>query len=62
MMMIMAEKSLNVMVKMMYPNIMDYYIINCAIPSIISIQNCYQIDFNKPVTDPTQTIFNMDTI
>ena len=58
----MAEKSLNVLGKMMYPNIMDYYIINCAIPSIISIENSYQIDFGKPVTDPTQTIFDLDTI
>ena len=33
---LMAEKSLNMMGKMMYPNIIDYYIINCAIPSIIS--------------------------
>ena len=35
--------------KMMYPNIIDYYIINCAIPSIITIKNRYQIDFGKPV-------------
>ena len=44
----MAEKSLNMMVKMMYPNIIDYYIINCAIPSIIIIENRYQIDFGMP--------------
>ena len=29
-------------------NIIDYYIINCAIPSIITIENRYQIDFGKP--------------
>ena len=29
-------------------NIIDYYIINCAIPSIITIENLYQIDFGKP--------------
>ena len=45
----MAEKSLNMIEKMMYPNIIDYYIINCAIPSIITIENRYQIDFGKPV-------------
>ena len=41
-------KSLN-MIEKMDPNIIDYYnIINCAIPSIITIENCYQIDFGKP--------------
>ena len=44
----MAEKSLNMMGKMMYPNIIDYYMINCAIPSLITIENRYQIDFGKP--------------
>ena len=39
--------------KMMDPNIIDYYIINCAIPSIITIENRYQIDFGKPVYDHT---------
>ena len=35
--------------KMMDPNIIDYYIINCAIPSIIvTIENRYQIDFGRP--------------
>ena len=34
--------------KMMDPNIIDYYIIDCAIPSIITIENRYQIDFGKP--------------
>ena len=29
----MAKKSLNMIEKMMDPNIIDYYIINCAIPS-----------------------------
>ena len=46
----MAKKSLNMIEKMMDPNIIDYYIINCAIPSIITIENRYQIDFGKPVT------------
>ena len=40
----MAKKSLNMMEKMMDPNMIDYYIINCAIPSI---ENRYQIDFGK---------------
>ena len=43
----MAKKSLN-MIEKMDPNIIDYYIINCAIPSIITIENRYQIDFGKP--------------
>ena len=43
----MAEKSLNMKGEMMDPNIIDYYIINSAIPSII--KNRYQIDFGKPV-------------
>ena len=29
-------------------NIIDYYIINCAIPSIITIEYHYQIGFGKP--------------
>ena len=45
---LMAKKSLNMIEKMMDPNIIDYYIINCAIPSIITIENHYQIDFGKP--------------
>ena len=44
----MAKKSLNMIEKMMDPNIIDYYIINCAIPLIITIENRYQIDFGKP--------------
>ena len=44
----MAQKSLNMMEKMMDSNIIDYYIINCAIPSIMIIENRYQIDFGKP--------------
>ena len=46
----MAKKSLNIIEKMMDPNIIDYryYIINCAIPSLITIKNRYQIDFGKP--------------
>ena len=43
-----AKKSLNMMENMMDPNIIDYDIINCAIPSIITFGNCYQIDFGKP--------------
>ena len=35
--------------KMIDHNIIDYYIINWAIPSIITIENRYQIDFRKPV-------------
>ena len=46
---LMAKKSLNMMEKMMVPNMNDYYIIYCAIPSIIAIENRYQIDFGKPV-------------
>ena len=44
----MAKKSLNMIEKLMDPNIIDYHIINCAIPLIITIENCYQIDFGKP--------------
>ena len=32
----------------MDPNIIDYYIINWAIPLIITIENRHQIDFGKP--------------
>ena len=35
----MAKKSLNMIEKMMDPKIIDYYIINCAIPSTITIKN-----------------------
>ena len=34
----------------MNPNIIDYYIINCAIQLIITIENHYQIHFGKPVS------------
>ena len=44
----MAKKSLNMIEKMMDPNIIDYYIINSAIPSIITIENRSQINFGKP--------------
>ena len=37
---------------MMDPNIIDYNIINCAIPSMITIENHYQINFGKPVCGP----------
>ena len=36
------------MEKMMDPNIIDYYIINCAIPLIMTIENLYRIDFGRP--------------
>ena len=44
-----AKKSLNMVKKMIDPNIhvIDYYIINCPIPSMITIENRYQIDFGK---------------
>ena len=45
----MAKESLNMMEKMMDPNIIDYYIINCAIPLIITTKNRNQIYFGKPV-------------
>ena len=45
---LMAKNSLNMMEKMMDPNVIDYDIINCAIQSIFTIQNLYQIDFGKP--------------
>ena len=45
----MAKKLLNMMEKMMDANIIDYYIINYAIPSKIAIKNRYQINFGKPV-------------
>ena len=47
---LMAKKSLSMMEKMMYPNIIDYYVISCAIPAIITIttENRYQIDFGLP--------------
>ena len=47
----MAKKSLYMIEKMMDPNVIDYYIINCTIPSIITIETIekrYQIDFGKP--------------
>ena len=49
---LMAKKSLNMIEKMIDPNIIDYYIINCVIPSIITIENRYQIDFGKPSIEP----------
>ena len=42
--------------KMMNPDIIDYYMFNCTIPSIITIKNCYQIDFSKPVHDNIKNI------
>ena len=45
---LLAKKSLNMIEKMMDPNMIDYYIINCAIPLIITIENRYQIAFGKP--------------
>ena len=32
----------------MDPNSIDYYIIDCAIPLIITIENRYQINFGNP--------------
>ena len=32
----------------MDPNLIDYYIINCAIPSIITIEYRYQMDLGNP--------------
>ena len=43
---------------MMDPNIIDYYLINCAIPSIITIENRYQIDFGKPAVCCTKLHLN----
>ena len=59
---LMAKKSLNMMEKMMVPNMNDYYIIYCAIPSIIAIENRYQIDFGTPDYFwklPTQICYDM---
>ena len=58
----MAKISLNMMEKMMDPNIIDYYIINCAIPSIITIEDCYQINFGKPDYSlvPISPVCNLD--
>ena len=33
--------------KMMDPKSIDYYIIDCAIPTKISIEYCYQINFGN---------------
>ena len=49
----MAKKLLNIIEKMVDPNIIDYYIFNCAIPSVITIENRYQIDFGKPADHAT---------
>ena len=48
------------MEKMMDPNIIDYYMINCAIPSITTIENLYQIDFGK--TECTVLVLNKDKV
>ena len=53
----MAGKSLNMIEKMMDRNIIDYYIINCALPLIITIDNRYQIDFDKPGNSSDIVIF-----
>ena len=50
-----AKNPLHMMEKMMDPNITDYYIINCAIPSIITIRDRYQIDFGSLVYKLQQT-------
>ena len=36
------------MQKMMDPSLIDYYLIDCAIPLIITIKYRYQIDFGNP--------------
>ena len=51
----MTKESLKMTEKMMDPNIIDYDIINYAIPSIIAIKNCDQINFGKLETNlPSQ--------
>ena len=35
------------MAKKMDPNLIDYYIIDCAIPSKIAIESTYQINFGN---------------
>ena len=45
----------------MDPNIIDYYTINCAIPSIITIENRYQIGFGKPENNGAQLDLNAYT-
>mgnify|MGYP001804374394 CR=1 FL=1 len=42
---------------MMDPNSIDYYIIDCAIPSIITIEKRYQIDFGNPDSNKIITLF-----
>ena len=42
--------------KMMDPDQIDNYMINCAKSSIITIEKCYQIDFSKPVHDNIKNI------
>ena len=46
----MAQKPLNMVEKMIDANIIDYmyYIINCAIPSMVTIENRSLINFGKP--------------
>ena len=46
----MDKKSLNMIEKMMDPNIIDYmyYIINCAIPSMVTIENRSLLNFGEP--------------
>ena len=43
----MAKEPLYLIVKMIDPNIIDYYIVNNVIPSIITIKNYNQIDFSS---------------
>ena len=41
---------------MMDPNSIDYYIIDCAIPSISTIENRYQIEFGNPDSNKLRTL------
>ena len=34
--------------KMTDPNLIDHYLIDCAIPLKSAIENCYHIDFGNP--------------
>ena len=43
----MAQKQLNMMGKVMDPNLIYYNINNCAIPSKITIEYRYQTDFGN---------------
>ena len=44
----MAQKSLNMMEKMVDPDLIDYYIVNFAMPLKLTIVYRYHIDFDNP--------------